>query len=131
MKAIFDSVSTQSDFQSFIPLGLGYLTLGIVVIFTLLSLLISSFGVELKNGEDGVHNKAWFYFTRMLDAGTMGGDEGFGGDGETEIEEQGELAEQRLAAFGCEDPGPAVVLEGSQRLAEAVKDLAGDLVQLG
>lgn len=31
MKAIFDSVSTQHDFQSFIPLGLGYLTLGIVV----------------------------------------------------------------------------------------------------
>lgn len=31
MKAIFDSVSTQSDFRSFIPLGLAYLTLGIVV----------------------------------------------------------------------------------------------------
>src|SRR5688572_22687937 len=52
------------------------LTLGIVVVFTLLSLLISSFGVDLKNGEAGVDNKAWFYFTRMLDAGTMGDDEG-------------------------------------------------------
>jgi ATP-binding cassette subfamily B protein len=31
MKAIFDSVSTQSDFRSFIPLGLAYLSLGIVV----------------------------------------------------------------------------------------------------
>lgn len=31
MKAIFDSVSTQTDFRSFIPLGLGYLALGIVV----------------------------------------------------------------------------------------------------
>lgn len=31
MKAIFDSVSTQHDFRSFIPLGLGYLALGVVV----------------------------------------------------------------------------------------------------
>lgn len=37
---------------------------------------MSSFGVELKNGEEGIDNKAWFYFTRMLDAGTMGDDEG-------------------------------------------------------
>jgi ABC-type bacteriocin/lantibiotic exporter with double-glycine peptidase domain len=31
MKAVFDSVSTQHEFRSFIPLGLAYLTLGIVV----------------------------------------------------------------------------------------------------
>ena len=31
MKAIFDSVSTQHDFRSFIPLGVGYLILGIAV----------------------------------------------------------------------------------------------------
>lgn len=63
--------------------------------------------------------------------GWMGSDEGFGGDGEAEIEEQVELGEQWLAAFGGEDSGPAVVFEGSQRLAEAMVDLAGDLVELG
>ena len=52
------------------------LTLGIVVVFTLLALVFSAVGVELKNGEEGIDNKAWFYFTRMLDAGTMGDDEG-------------------------------------------------------
>jgi hypothetical protein len=52
------------------------LTLAVVVLFTGIALVVSAFGVELKNGEEGVDNKAWFYFTRMLDAGTMGDDEG-------------------------------------------------------
>jgi ion channel POLLUX/CASTOR len=52
------------------------LTIAVVVLFTGIGMLISAFGVELKNGDDGVDNKAWFYFTRMLDAGTMGDDEG-------------------------------------------------------
>ena len=52
------------------------LTLAVVVLFTGIGLVLSASGVELKNGDDGLDNKAWFYFTRMLDAGTMGDDEG-------------------------------------------------------
>lgn len=50
------------------------LTMLLVVVFTLLSLLGGVAGVELAEG--GVLDRAWFYFTRFLDAGTMGGDAG-------------------------------------------------------
>jgi len=33
-------------------------------------------GLSLEGSGDGFIEKAWFYFTRILDAGTMGGDEG-------------------------------------------------------
>lgn len=33
-------------------------------------------GLSLDGAGDGFIEKAWFYFTRILDAGTMGGDEG-------------------------------------------------------
>src|SRR5262245_20724478 len=52
------------------------LTIGIVLLFTGVAAVLAVLQVELKNGDEGFLNKAWFYFTRMLDAGTMGDDEG-------------------------------------------------------
>ena len=53
------------------------LTLFLVLIFTILSLPFSSLGPE-ESPEHPVSilDKAWLYFTRMLDAGTMGDDAG-------------------------------------------------------
>lgn len=50
------------------------LTMLLVVVFTGISLLGGAAGVELAEG--GILDRAWFYFTRFLDAGTMGGDAG-------------------------------------------------------
>lgn len=50
------------------------LTMALVVVFTVISLLGGVAGVELAEG--GLLDRAWFYFTRFLDAGTMGGDAG-------------------------------------------------------
>ena len=50
------------------------LTMVLVVVFAAVSLLGGPLGVDLAEG--GVLDRAWFYFTRFLDAGTMGGDAG-------------------------------------------------------
>jgi hypothetical protein len=53
------------------------LTMLVVVVFTAISLPISGVGPEESTEHHAtVLDKAWFYFTRMLDAGTMGDDAG-------------------------------------------------------
>jgi hypothetical protein len=53
------------------------LTMLVVVVFTLISLPFTSLGPEETTEHHAtVLDKSWFYFTRMLDAGTMGGDAG-------------------------------------------------------
>ena len=53
------------------------LTLFLVLIFTIVSLPFSGLGPEdAADHASTVLDKAWFYFTRMLDAGTMGDDAG-------------------------------------------------------
>lgn len=49
------------------------LSMVIVLVHTVLATVLS-----LDTGEDGFWNRFWFYFTRILDAGTMGGDAGAG-----------------------------------------------------
>lgn len=52
------------------------LTMAVVVVFTILS-IPTSVGPEGTDDKPvTLLDKSWFYFTRMLDAGTMGGDEG-------------------------------------------------------
>lgn len=58
------------------------------------------------------------------------GDEVADRERSAQIEEQGGLAEQRLAAFGGQQQGPLIVKQGPVGLAEAVEDLPGDVVQL-
>ena len=53
------------------------LTMAVVVVFTLLSLPLGvGPAAEAEKAAPTILDKAWFYFTRMLDAGTMGDDEG-------------------------------------------------------
>ena len=60
------------------------LTMAVVVVFTIIAVPLGDAGVGPEAGEGeaahtGIHlilDKAWFYFTRMLDAGTMGDDAG-------------------------------------------------------
>jgi len=49
-------------------------TMLLVVVFTLLSVLGGVAGVDLAEG--GWLDRSWFYFTRLIDPGTMGGDAG-------------------------------------------------------
>ncbi len=50
------------------------MTMALVVLFTLLSYGARRAGLEV--GDEGWANQAWFYFTRLFDAGTMSGDAG-------------------------------------------------------
>jgi ion channel POLLUX/CASTOR len=50
------------------------MTLALVVLFTIISFAFREAGQEVA--DEGLINQAWFYFTRFLDAGTMGGDAG-------------------------------------------------------
>lgn len=51
------------------------LSIAIVLFHVLLAVIATAAGAETGSG-DGFWQKFWFYFTRILDAGTMGGDEG-------------------------------------------------------
>ena len=50
------------------------MTMLLVVFFTAIALVLRLVGQEVA--ADGMLNQGWFYFTRFLDAGTMGSDEG-------------------------------------------------------
>ncbi|GMV16514.1 MAG: hypothetical protein HS104_25155 [Polyangiaceae bacterium] len=50
------------------------LTMLLVVLFAAISLAAGAVGVEMAEG--GLLDRAWFYFTRVIDPGTMGGDAG-------------------------------------------------------
>jgi ion channel POLLUX/CASTOR len=50
------------------------MTMGLVVFFAVLASAVRQTGQEVA--EDGALNQLWFYFTRLIDPGTMGGDAG-------------------------------------------------------
>lgn len=52
------------------------LTCVIVIVFTILSVVLSLFAPSLEVADGNILDRAWWYFTRLLDAGTMGGDSG-------------------------------------------------------
>ena len=52
------------------------LTCAIVVFFTIVSALASVIVPSLGVADGNIIDQAWWYFTRLLDAGTMGGDAG-------------------------------------------------------
>ena len=55
-------------------LALFLMTMALVVLFTVLAFAARQSGQEVA--DDGLLNQAWFYFTRLIDPGTMGGDAG-------------------------------------------------------
>jgi hypothetical protein len=52
------------------------LTLAIVVVFTALSIGFAGVGPELHDGDNGLVERVWYYFGRVMDPGTMVGDAG-------------------------------------------------------
>ena len=64
MKAIFDAVSARESFSSFVPLGLGYLALGVII--NILNYLLSLWKLKVDNSivADVSHNMLKAYFAK-------------------------------------------------------------------